>query len=112
MRRGGRARLNAPDSKSDIGVSLSGVRIPPSPPFSPSVIVIRFCYPQTLENPHKIRCLGEAVFSDLDDQDKVAAAVVILLKGRNPALGRDAFAVIFLGWWDCVFAGGFGKNGW
>jgi hypothetical protein len=24
--------LNAPDSKSDIGVSLSGVRIPPSPP--------------------------------------------------------------------------------
>jgi hypothetical protein len=32
QRRGGRARLNAPDSKSDIGVSLSGVRIPPSPP--------------------------------------------------------------------------------
>jgi hypothetical protein len=25
--------LNAPDSKSDIGVSLSGVRIPHSPPF-------------------------------------------------------------------------------
>src|SRR5580698_10151952 len=33
MRRVGRARLNAPDSKSDIGVSLSGVRIPHSPPF-------------------------------------------------------------------------------
>jgi hypothetical protein len=32
-RRVGRARLNAPDSKSDIGVSLSGVRIPHSPPF-------------------------------------------------------------------------------
>src|SRR6185437_15855924 len=31
-RRGGRARLNAPDSKSGIGVTLSGVRIPPSPP--------------------------------------------------------------------------------
>jgi hypothetical protein len=34
MRRVGRARLNAPDSKSDIGVSLSGVRIPHSPPFT------------------------------------------------------------------------------
>ena len=31
-RRGGRARLNAPDSKSDIVARLSGVRIPPSPP--------------------------------------------------------------------------------
>ena len=34
-RRVGRARLNAPDSKSDIGVSLSGVRIPHSPPSTP-----------------------------------------------------------------------------
>ncbi len=33
-RRGGRARLNAPDSKSDIVARLSGVRIPPSPPSS------------------------------------------------------------------------------
>jgi hypothetical protein len=33
-RRGGRARLNAPDSKSGIVVRLSGVRIPPSPPLS------------------------------------------------------------------------------
>ena len=31
-RRGGRARLNAPDSKSGILVRVSGVRIPPSPP--------------------------------------------------------------------------------
>jgi hypothetical protein len=31
-RRGGRARLNAPDSKSGIPLRVSGVRIPPSPP--------------------------------------------------------------------------------
>ena len=34
-RRGGRARLNAPDSKSGILVRVSGVRIPPSPPAFP-----------------------------------------------------------------------------
>src|ERR1035437_4146215 len=33
MRRGGRARLNAPDSKSDVVARLPGVRIPPSPPY-------------------------------------------------------------------------------
>ena len=37
-RRGGRARLNAPDSKSDIVARLSGVRIPPSPPYNCSLI--------------------------------------------------------------------------
>jgi hypothetical protein len=34
VRRGGRARLNAPDSKSGIVERLSGVRIPPSPPLT------------------------------------------------------------------------------
>src|ERR1035438_225647 len=34
MRRGGRARLNAPDSKSDVLARVPGVRIPPSPPSS------------------------------------------------------------------------------
>jgi hypothetical protein len=38
IRRGGRARLNAPDSKSDIVARLSGVRIPPSPPASLSIL--------------------------------------------------------------------------
>jgi hypothetical protein len=33
-RRGGRARLNAADSKSAIPLRVSGVRIPPSPPQS------------------------------------------------------------------------------
>src|ERR1039458_6411081 len=32
-RRGGRARLNAPDSKSDVLARVPGVRIPPSPPY-------------------------------------------------------------------------------
>jgi hypothetical protein len=37
-RRGGRARLNAPDSKSGILARVSGVRIPPSPPDIPDII--------------------------------------------------------------------------
>ena len=32
LRRGGRARLNAPDSKSGVLARVPGVRIPPSPP--------------------------------------------------------------------------------
>jgi hypothetical protein len=54
--------------------------------------------------------LGSAKALDLEDQDKVAA--VIPPKKPNPCSKRGASAVIFWGWWDLVFARGFGKNGW
>jgi hypothetical protein len=38
-------------------------RIPHSPPVSPRVIPICFCYRKTRENPRKIHTLGEATFS-------------------------------------------------
>src|SRR6185437_3788512 len=49
-RRGGRARLNAPDSKSGILARVSGVRISPSPPVSRSLnkLRTRFEFPVTL----------------------------------------------------------------
>jgi hypothetical protein len=48
---------------------------------------------------------------ELEDQGRVAAAV-IPSKEPKPCLKGGAFAVFFLGWWDLVFAGGFGKNEW
>ena len=44
IRRGGRARFNAPDLKSDVGSNLPGVRIPPSPPYSRNPHLLRVFY--------------------------------------------------------------------
>ena len=55
--------------------------------------------------------MGGAKVLDLEDQDKVAT-VVIPPKKPKPCSKRGAFAVFFGVWWDLVFAGGFGENGW
>jgi hypothetical protein len=53
---------------------------------------------------------GGAKLLDLKDQDKVAA-VAIPPKKPKPWSKRGAFEVIFWGWWEPVFAGGFAKTG-
>ena len=58
----------------------------------------------------KLRELGAEVL-DFEGQDSVAAAVVIPPRAKT-LLEEGWFAVIFGGWWDLVFTGGFGKNGW
>ena len=55
--------------------------------------------------------LGGAKVLDLEDQDKVAT-VVIPPKKPKPCSKRGRFCNNFWEWWDLVFAGGFGKNGW
>ena len=55
--------------------------------------------------------MGGAKVLDLEGRDKVAA-VVIPPKKPKPCSKRGDSTVIFWGWWDLVFAGGFGKNGW
>ena len=48
---------------------------------------------------------------DLEDQDKVAAVVVILPEKPGPWPMRGRFCSDFLGWWDTVFAGVLAKTG-
>jgi len=112
------------------------------PPGSPRVIHIRFTPRKTRENPHKIRLLGEAAFSREALCTGVLGHPWSILRSRRVCAGwggarvRDLedpvqsgrrchppeeakilleegrFCSNFLGWWDLVFAGGFGKNGW
>ena len=40
-------------------------------------------------------------------------AVAVVIPRRSQSLLEEGmFRSIFLGWWNPVFAGGFGKNGW
>lgn len=56
LRRGGRARFNAPDLKSDVGSSLPGVRIPPSPPYKRNPHLLRvFCILDSKRNRGRVR---------------------------------------------------------
>jgi hypothetical protein len=54
--------------------------------------------------------LSGAEVLDLEDQDKVAA--VVIPEEAKTLLEEGRFCSNFWGWWELVFAGGFGKNGW
>ena len=62
-RRDGRARFNAPDSKSDVPLPVPGVRIPLSPPFSLRINNLREIFERIIPFPGKFRDLPRSMAS-------------------------------------------------